>query len=68
MQQSGFRSLEAVGRTPDDHEPQRGDPAQGNEAAKKWIALTTETQRHREKPLSFQSSVPLCLCGEKFVP
>lgn len=38
------------------------------EGVKKSIALTTETQRHREKPLSFQSSVPPCLCGEKFVP
>lgn len=30
------------------------------------LALTTETQRHREKPSSFQFSVPLCPCGETF--
>ena len=32
---------------------------------KQSIALTTETQRHRGKALSFQFSVPLCLCGKR---
>jgi len=45
----------------------RGPESQGLEGVKKSIALTTETQRHREKALSFQFSVPLCLCGERFV-
>ena len=29
------------------------------------LSATTRHQ-HGEKPLSFQFSVPLCLCGEKF--
>ena len=41
--------------------------ARASEGVKKSIALTTETRRHRGKALSFQFSVPLCLCGERFV-
>ncbi len=38
--------------------------SRGWEGVKKSIALTTETRRHRGKALSFQFSVPLCLCSE----
>ena len=34
------------------------------EGVKKSIALTTETRRHREKAVSFQFSIALCLCGD----